>query len=77
MFSGRTKGPLGSHARPASALGLRLILALFGFAVCTAATAMAVFWWHSAPVAVIFGFGMVLTAVNSYWVAERIRYERR
>lgn len=77
MFSGRAKGPTGSHARPASALRLRLILALFGFVLCTAATAMAVFWWNSAPVAVIFGFGMVLTAVNTYWVTERIRYERR
>lgn len=77
MVRGRKKGPVGSHARPASALNLRLMLALFGFAVCTVATAMAAFWWQSAPVAIIFGFGMLLTALNVYWVMARIRYERQ
>lgn len=77
MVRGRRRSPVGSHDHPASALYLRLILACFGFVACAAATTMAALWWKAAAVAVLFGFGCAVTALNIAWVLQRIRYERR
>jgi apolipoprotein N-acyltransferase len=74
---GRRRGPVGSHDHPASALTMRLSLACFGLVALLAATLMAILWWESAVAAVLFGFGTAVAVLNIYWVAQRIRFERR
>ena len=73
---GRLKGALGSHDRPASALGFRLVLALFGALVLLLGTAAAMIWTDEAWLVVILGLGFVASCVNVYWVSRRLHYER-
>ncbi|MDE3723029.1 hypothetical protein PWG71_16690 [Nocardiopsis sp. N85] len=73
---GRLRGPLGSHERPASALGFRLVMAVFGCLVLLAGTVAA--FLMDAPVwlTVVLAAGFAAGCVNVYWVARRLRYER-
>jgi hypothetical protein len=73
---GRLKGALGSHDRPASALGFRLILALFGALVLLLGTAAAMVWTDEVWLIVVLGVGFVASCVNVYWVSRRLHYER-
>lgn len=73
---GRLKGALGSHDRPASALGFRLILALFGALVLLLGMAAAMIWTDEAWLVVVLGVGFVASCVNVYWVSRRLHYER-
>ncbi|WP_306367681.1 hypothetical protein [Nocardiopsis sp. CC223A] len=73
---GRLKGPLGSPERPASALGFRLVLAVFGGLVLAAGTAAAVVMAAPAWLVVALAAGFAASCVNVYWVARRLRYER-
>lgn len=73
---GRLKGTLGSHDRPASALGFRLILAVFGALVLLLGTAAAMVWTDEAWLIVVLGVGFVASCVNVYWVSRRLHYER-
>ncbi|GAA1995281.1 hypothetical protein GCM10009799_21980 [Nocardiopsis rhodophaea] len=76
MRRGRLKGPLGSHDRPASALGFRLILAVFGAGVLLVATVLAVLLTDSVPLIVVFTAGFIAACLNVYWVWQRLRHER-
>ncbi|MFD3687988.1 hypothetical protein ACFWTE_24595 [Nocardiopsis sp. NPDC058631] len=76
MRRGRLKGPLGSPERPASALGFRLVLAVFGVVVMLVGLVLAFVWNADAWLVVLFGAGSVGTCVNVYWVNRRLRYER-
>ncbi|CAM3765557.1 hypothetical protein [Nocardiopsis rhodophaea] len=76
MRRGRLKGPLGSHDRPASALGFRLILAVFGAGVLLIATVLAVLLTDSVPLIVVFAAGFIAAGLNVYWVWQRLRHER-
>jgi hypothetical protein len=67
---------LGSHDRPASALGFRVVLAVFGVLVLLAGTIGAVVWTDQTWLAVLLGAGFVAACVNVYWVSRRLRYER-
>ncbi len=73
---GRLKGALGSHDRPASALGFRLVLALFGALVLLLGTAAALVWTDEVWLVVVLGLGFVASCVNVYWVSRRLHYER-
>ncbi|MBE1455887.1 sterol desaturase/sphingolipid hydroxylase (fatty acid hydroxylase superfamily) [Nocardiopsis terrae] len=73
---GRLKGTLGSHDRPASALGFRLVLALFGALVLLLGTVAAVLWADEIWLAVVLGLGFVASCVNVYWVNRRLHAER-
>ena len=73
---GRLRGALGSHDRPASALGFRMILALFGALVLLVGTVAAVVWTEEIWLMVLLGVGFVAACVNVYWVSRRLRYER-
>ena len=73
---GRLKGALGSHERPASALGFRLSLAVFGALVLLAGTVVAMVWTDELWLIVILGIAFVASCVNVYWVNRRLRYER-
>lgn len=73
---GRLKGALGSHDRPASALGFRLILALFGALVLLLGTVAAMVWTDEVWLIVLLGVGFVASCVNVYWVSRRLHYER-
>ncbi|MFD6948723.1 hypothetical protein A6A08_15290 [Nocardiopsis sp. TSRI0078] len=76
MRRGRLKGPLGSHERPASALGFRMVLAVFGALVLLVAAVLAYLWTDQVWLVVLFGAGFVAACVNVYWVGRRRRYER-
>ncbi|WP_159944750.1 MULTISPECIES: hypothetical protein [unclassified Nocardiopsis] len=76
MRRGRLKGPLGSHERPASPLGFRLVLAVFGALVMLVATVSAYVWTDQTWLVVLFGAGFIASCVNVYWVGRRLRYER-
>ncbi|MEE2039124.1 hypothetical protein Q8791_18070 [Nocardiopsis sp. CT-R113] len=76
MRRGRLKGPLGSPERPASALGFRLVLAVFGVLVMLVGLVLAFAWNAEAWLVVLLGAGLVGTCVNVYWVSRRLRYER-
>ncbi|GLU47281.1 hypothetical protein [Nocardiopsis ansamitocini] len=76
MRGGRLKGPIGSPERPASALTFRLVLAVFGAAVCLIGAVLAVLWAHSASLTVVLGAGFLAACLNVYWVSRRRRYER-
>ncbi|MFC4565076.1 hypothetical protein ACFO4E_24740 [Nocardiopsis mangrovi] len=76
MRRGRLKGPLGSHERPASPLGFRVVLAVFGMVVLFAGTVLAIVWAHSVPLAVVLAAGFVAACLNVYWVGQRLRHER-
>lgn len=73
---GRLRGALGSHDRPASALGFRVILALFGALVLLVGTVAAMIWTEEIWLVVLLGVGFVASCVNVYWVSRRLRYER-
>ncbi|MFE9243040.1 hypothetical protein [Nocardiopsis sp. NPDC006938] len=73
---GRLKGALGTHDRPASALGFRLVLAVFGAVVMLVGTIAAIVMTHLAWLVVVLGVGFVATCVNVYWVSRRLHYER-
>lgn len=73
---GRLKGPLGSPERPASALGFRLVLAVFGCLVLAAGTVVSVVAQAPLWLVVLLGAGFTASCVNVYWVARRLRYER-
>ena len=73
---GRLKGPLGSPERPASALGFRLVLAVFGCLVLAAGTVAAVAVGAPVWLAVVLGAGFTASCVNVYWVSRRLRHER-
>lgn len=73
---GRLRGALGSHDRPASALGFRVILALFGALVLLVGTVAAMIWTEEVWLIVLLGVGFVASCVNVYWVSRRLRYER-
>ncbi|GAB3706511.1 hypothetical protein [Nocardiopsis oceani] len=73
---GRLKGALGSHDRPASALGFRLSLAVFGALVLLVGTAAAMYWTDEAWLILILGIAFVASCVNVYWVSRRLHYER-
>lgn len=73
---GRLKGALGSHERPASALGFRVILALFGALVLLVGTAAAMLWTNETWLIIVLGVGFVAACVNVYWVSRRLHYER-
>ncbi|MFC3998308.1 hypothetical protein ACFOVU_20450 [Nocardiopsis sediminis] len=76
MRRGRLKGPLGSHERPASPLGFRLVLAVFGAVVLLVGTVLAIVWAHSVPLAIVLGAGTLAACLNVYWVGRRLRHER-
>ncbi|MFJ9555476.1 hypothetical protein ACIRPH_16800 [Nocardiopsis sp. NPDC101807] len=76
MRRGRLKGPLGSPERPASALGFRLVLAVFGALVMLVGLVLALAWDAEAWLVVLLVAGFVGTCVNVYWVDRRLRYER-
>jgi len=76
MRRGRLKGPLGSPERPASALGFRLVLAVFGVLVMLVGLVLAFVWNADAWLVVLLGAGSVGTCVNVYWVHRRLKYER-
>ncbi|WP_028648847.1 hypothetical protein [Nocardiopsis sp. CNT312] len=76
MRRGRLKGPLGSHERPASALGFRLVLAVFGALVLLAGTVAALVWAREPWLTVLLAAGLIGACVNVYWVGRRLRYER-
>lgn len=76
MRRGRLKGTLGSHDRPASALGFRMVLAVFGALVLLGGTIGALVWTDETWLAVLLGAGFVAACVNAYWVSRRLRYER-
>ncbi|AFR05992.1 membrane protein [Nocardiopsis alba] len=73
---GSLKGALGSHDRPASALGFRRVLAVFGALVLLLGTIAAVLWTDQLWLAVLLGAGFVAACVNVYWVNRRLHYER-
>lgn len=76
MGKGEISGPYGSHERPASALYMRLGLALFGALVLLGATLFAVLRLDSIPLTVLLAGGTAVAAINVYWVSQRIRWER-
>ncbi|MBB6118474.1 hypothetical protein [Nocardiopsis algeriensis] len=76
MRRGRLKGPLGSPERPASALGFRMVLALFGALVLLVGTVCAVLLTDEVWLMVLLGAGFVAACVNVYWVNRRLRHER-
>ncbi|MDS1270072.1 hypothetical protein RIF23_07175 [Lipingzhangella sp. LS1_29] len=71
------RGAFGSHDRPASALWMRLGLALFGVAVLGTGAVLAWVWAASVPLTVVLSAGTFVAALNVYWVGARIRGERR
>ncbi|PWV45486.1 hypothetical protein [Nocardiopsis sp. L17-MgMaSL7] len=73
---GRLKGALGTHDRPASALGFRLVLAVFGALVLLLGTVAAIVLTNQAWLIVVLGVGFVAACVNVYWVSRRLHYER-
>lgn len=77
MRRGRLKGQLGSHDRPASALGFRMVLALFGALILLCGAVFALVWAQETWLAVLLGAGFVAACVNAYWVRRRLRYEGR
>ncbi|KOX11265.1 hypothetical protein [Nocardiopsis sp. NRRL B-16309] len=77
MRRGRLKGPLGSHDRPASALGFRMVLAVFGALILLGGTIAALVWTEEIWLAVLLGAGFLASCVNAYWVSRRLRYEQR
>ncbi|MFC9086128.1 hypothetical protein [Nocardiopsis dassonvillei] len=77
MRRGRLKGPLGSHERPASALGFRAVLAVFGAVVLLVGAIAAYVWTDQVWLVVLLGAGFVAACVNVYWVSRRRRYEHR
>ncbi|WP_304452363.1 hypothetical protein [Nocardiopsis sp. YSL2] len=76
MRRGRLKGPLGSHERPASALGFRMVLAVFGALVLLGGTVAAMVWTGETWLAVLLGAGFLAACANVFWVSRRLRYER-
>ncbi|RKS06310.1 hypothetical protein DFP74_1938 [Nocardiopsis sp. Huas11] len=76
MRRGRLKGPLGSHDRPASALGFRLVLAVFGAVVLLGGTIAALLWTSETWLVVLLAVGFVAACANVFWVSRRLRYER-
>ncbi|MBQ1083479.1 MULTISPECIES: hypothetical protein [unclassified Nocardiopsis] len=73
---GRLKGALGTHDRPASALGFRLVLAVFGALVLLLGTVAAIVLTNQTWLVVVLGVGFVAACVNVYWVSRRLHYER-
>ncbi len=73
---GRLKGALGTHDRPASALGFRLVLAVFGALVLLLGTVAAIVLTNQAWLVIVLGVGFVAACVNVYWVSRRLHYER-
>ncbi|WP_116246317.1 hypothetical protein [Nocardiopsis sp. FIRDI 009] len=76
MRRGSLKGPLGSHDRPASALGFRMVLAVFGALVLLAGVVAAALLTDETWLVVLLGAGLAGACVNVYWVYRRLRYER-
>ncbi|WP_067969611.1 hypothetical protein [Nocardiopsis trehalosi] len=76
MRRGRLRGPLGSHDRPASALGFRMVLAVFGAVVLLGGTVLGAVWARSWPLTVVLGAGFLAACLNVYWVRQRLRHER-
>ncbi|WP_026122891.1 hypothetical protein [Nocardiopsis halotolerans] len=74
MRRGRLKGALGSHERPASALGFRMVLAVFGALVFLVGAVLAYLWTDQMWLVVLLGAGFVAACVNVYWVGRRRRY---
>jgi membrane protein implicated in regulation of membrane protease activity len=70
------KGARGTVGHPYSALNLRLVLAAFGFVVCTVA---AVFLWLAGlrPWAVVLGVFAVVAVVDLVVIQVRRRRRRR
>ena len=60
MRRGRLKGPLGSPERPASALGFRLVLAVFGVLVMLVGLVLAFAWNAEAWLVVLLGAGRLV-----------------
>ena len=77
MRRGRLKGPLGSHERPASALGFRMVLAVFGALVLLVGAVCAYLLTDQTWLTVALGAGFIAACLNVYWVGRRLRYERR
>ena len=73
---GRLKGALGTHDRPASALGFRLVLAVFGALVLLLGTVAAIVLTNQVWLVIVLGVGFVAACVNVYWVSRRLHYER-
>lgn len=76
MRRGRLKGALGSSDRPASALGFRVVLAVFGALVLLAGTVAAAWLTNETWFVVLLGVGFICACVNVYYVSRRLRYER-
>ncbi|GAB2518237.1 hypothetical protein [Nocardiopsis aegyptia] len=75
MRRGRLKGALGSHDRPASALGFRMVLAVFGAVVLLGGTIAALLWTSETWLVVLLAVGFVAACANVFWVSRRLRYE--
>lgn len=76
MRRGRLKGTLGSADRPASALGFRVVLAVFGALILLGGTIAAALLTNETWLVVLLGVGFVCACVNVYYVNRRLRYER-
>lgn len=72
----RPSRPLGSHDRPASALGCRTVLAVFGAVVLLVGAILAWVVADSIPLMVFLTACFLAACLNVYWVIRRIRRER-
>ncbi|MBE3000943.1 hypothetical protein IDM40_19925 [Nocardiopsis sp. HNM0947] len=77
MRAGRLKGALGSADRPASALGFRRVLAVFGALVLLIGAIAAFTMTDQTWLVVVLGAGFLAACVNVYWVNSRLHNERR
>lgn len=76
MRVGRLRGALGSADRPASALGFRRVLAVFGALVLLVGTIAAFTLTDQVWLGILLGAGFVAACVNVYWVSRRLQHER-
>ncbi|GHD25377.1 hypothetical protein [Nocardiopsis kunsanensis] len=76
MRAGRLRGTLGSADRPASALGFRRVLAVFGALVLLVGAIAAFALTDQVWLGVLLGAAFVAACVNVYWVSRRLQHER-
>ena len=76
MRAGRLKGALGSADRPASALGFRRVLAVFGALVMLIGAIAAFTMTDQTWLVIVLGAGFLAACVNVYWVSRRLHFER-
>lgn len=75
MRAGRLRGTLGSSDRPASALGFRRVLAVFGALVLLVGAIAAFALTDQMWLVILLGAGFVAACVNVYWVSRRLHNE--